>query len=124
MKILMSMLTLSLIFSGCEGFTIKNDVRRVWSRHFNKCLCQTYSFREVENLTDFIPCEEYFVPILEKYTKECNKEKFRIKYPEKCYSLPNTEYCDDLVGFSKDSWAENITPHGRETKAYMEDKLK
>lgn len=58
---------------------------------------------------------------------------------EKCfcqmYDLNNIEplenlqecpdiFCDDLVGFSAETWAKEITPWGRELKAYGEDECK
>ena len=92
-----------LISSCC--FTIKKDVRRVWSRQFNECRCQWYSFKDVKSTTKLVRCEDFF----SEY------------FPDK-ESLANEEYCDDLVGFSAESWAQNITPRGRESKRCYEGK--
>ena len=114
------LVTLFLI-SSCKCFKIKNDVRRVWSLRFNQCRCQTYSFKKVESLDKLIACEDYFIPLREDYEKKCREDDYAEDHPERCYILPNNEYCDDLVGFSKESWGLNITPRARETKACIED---
>jgi len=123
---MVNLYTIMLLFliSSCTCFTIKNDTRRVWSFKQNQCRCQTYSFSEIKSLDKLVPCEDYFLPLVndEKNIRSCEKEKFRRDHPELCSTLPNEQYCEDLVGFSVTSWAKNITPHAKESKRCFEDK--
>ena len=112
----------TLAVSSCNCFKVKDDIRRIYSFEFSQCRCQTYSFRKARELDSPVPCEDYFQPIRKKYEKKCRKEKFSKRYPERCHVLLNEQYCDDLVGFSINSWAENITPKMRESIACFEDK--
>lgn len=71
-------------------------------------------------------CEKLFKPMREGdgYIDKCRGSKFRKAYPEYCEILPQEDYCDNLVGFKYTSWANNITPHGKETKRCAEDNKK
>lgn len=124
MKTILTNIVILFLISSCQCMRIKNDVRRVWSFKFNKCLCQTYSFLEIKSLDKAILCEDYFAPIIEQYVSQCKGKKFRKNNPEKCQLFSNDQYCEDLVGFSKESWAKNLTPYGRESKACYEDNCK
>lgn len=121
MKTTMILFGMLSVLSSCKCFKVADDIRRVWSLTFNQCRCQTYSLKEVRDLTPLIPCEDYFEPIRQDNEGDCKNPDYASKNPELCYVLPNDEYCDDLVGFSKYSWATNLTPKGRESKACMED---
>lgn len=120
----MKLIGILCLISSCQCLKVRNDIRRVWRVKLNQCRCQTYSFREVKSLDKLIACEDYFAPIREEFVGECKDTDFWKQYPERCAILPNELYCDDLVGFSKDSWAENLTPRGRESKACYEDESK
>lgn len=111
------------LISSCRCMKVKDDVRRVWSVKFHECRCQSYSAKELRPISKLIPCEDYFeeVRTKRKIRRKCRKKVFANNNPELCYQLPNEQYCDDLVGFSAKSWAKNITPKGRETKACYED---
>ena len=121
MKTTLILIGILFLVSSCKCFKIKNDIRRVWSFKFNECRCQTYSLKKVRALTKLVPCEDYFQATREKYKRKCRKEKYQQKNPERCFVLPNEDYCDDLIGFSAKSWAKNLTPRGRESKACYED---
>ena len=107
MKTTILIIGILLATSSCGCFKIKDDVRIVWSFKFNQCRCQWYSFKKVKNKTKLVPCQDFY-----------------LKYFPELELKPNHLYCDDLVGFSKESWAKNITPHGRETMACIQDNKK
>ena len=104
MKTILTHIGILFLISSC-CFTVKDDIRRSWSFKYNECRCQWYSVKKVKNKTKFIRCEDFF----DKY------------FPKK-ERLSNEEYCHDLVGFSKESWAKNLTPRGRESKRCYEGK--
>lgn len=123
MKTTLILIGTLFLISSCNCFQVKNDVRRVWSLKFKQCRCQWYSFKNIKSTSKLIPCETFYADMRDQddIIKSCRKDKFSSKYPELCDELPNEQYCDDLVGFSKTSWADNITPHAKESKRCYED---
>jgi hypothetical protein len=119
MKTTLMIIGIISVLSSCNCLKIKNDVRRVWSFHFKECRCQWYSFNSIKELTKLVPCEDFFEAWRAEDSslqERCNNDSdFNSKNPELCQILPNESYCDDLVGFSKESWGKNITPKGRES---------
>ena len=107
-KITKTLILIVLVtFSACNAPQIKNQVRKVWSTQFNTCYCQWYNLNEIKKVTDFKPCDEFYLD----------------NFPD----LPtqdNPEYCDDLVGFSAPIWAKKITPWGKEVRRYGADTCK
>ena len=96
-----------LVLSSCVCNPIKfdRDVRRVLSFKFNECRCQWYNLNEAEEETLLEPCEDFFAR----------------EYPNQPIK-PNLAYCDDLVGFNKNSWAGNISPKARKIiRAYKDE---
>jgi len=114
---------MGLALSSCQCLTIKNDVRRIWSWKFNQCRCQWYSFENIKALGKPVPCEDFFAQFRDNpdVIKSCRRDSYASENPEYCNVLPNRDYCDDLVGFSKSSWGKNITPRAKESKRCYED---
>ena len=83
---------------------IKNQVRRLWSVHFNTCYCQWYNLNEFRNVDKYKRCDDFY------------KENFPTLELK-----PNHVYCDDLVGFSKEVWGKQLTPHAHEAIQWAKD---
>lgn len=90
-------LIIVILLAGCRAPQFKTPaVRRIWSVQFDTCYCQPYDINNIKPLADVVPCDEYF----------------------KTDISTNQEYCDDLVGFSAQVWAEDITPIGKALKRW------
>jgi hypothetical protein len=96
-----------IILVGCKAPRIKNQVRRIWSTHFNVCTCQWYNPNEVEPIAKPVLCEDFFLA----------------NFPD-LPTLDNPQYCDDLVGFNGETWAKKLTPWGKELKSWAKDTCK
>ena len=106
-----------LIYSCQPKF--EKDIRRVF---FNgQCRCQWYDLNKVEPISKLQRCEDFFSPIREEYSEKCKSGKYAEKYPDRCFELANQDYCNLLLGFSDYSWAENVTPKGREIMRWGQD---
>lgn len=102
-----SILLILVAFSSCKAPTIKNQIRRVYSIDFNACFCQWYNLNEARPVTELLRCDDFY---------ELNFPDINLK--------PELEYCNDLVGFNAQIWAERITPWANELRRYGEDTCK
>lgn len=92
---------------ACKPPKIDTQIRRVYSLKFDTCYCQFYELNNVEALTELETCEDFFFK----------------NFPD-LPTLPNIEYCDDLVGYSAKAWAKDITPWAKEVRRWGEDNCK
>jgi hypothetical protein len=96
---------------------------------FNGCFCQWYNLNEFKKITELKLCENFFQENActgdeEKDKPDCFKVCSEENKDHYCYdqSMPNIEYCDDLIGYSAKNWAISITPKGRELRRFLMDK--
>lgn len=97
-------LILFLVSSCNSAPTLPNQVRRLYSLTFSTCYCQWYNLNGFYNVDNFVPCDDF--------------------YAENFPDLPlksNLEYCNNLVGFSKNAWGKKITPHAKNILQWAKD---